>query len=285
MVHPRSEQTATLLPDGEVLVAGGACNGSSKNCDSGSFLDNQRTAELYDPTSGTWTATGSMGEGRDLATATLLRNGEVLVAGGFNNCDDDFCSDLAESELYNPVTGKWQTTGKMHVAREQQSATLLKSGQVLVAAGLNEGGFGRGQVYASAELYNPTTGSWSLTASMSGKHYGQTATLLKNGWVLAAGGQSSASQIYEPNRGVWVMVGAMSTSRTDATATRLSDGNVLVTGGTGTTGSRRGRRRSLMPARARSSVSILPRSTSVLSRSIPPGQRMTTRFRTSGTRR
>src|ERR1700722_8058601 len=81
MIDARSYQTAPLLSDGEVLVAGGACNGSGNNCDSGSSLVNQRTAELYDPSTGTWTLTGSMSEGRDLATATLLQNGKVLVAG------------------------------------------------------------------------------------------------------------------------------------------------------------------------------------------------------------
>ena len=157
MVHPRSGQTATLLPDGKVLVAGGACNGSGYGCDSGSFLVNQRNAELYDPITGTWTVTGSMSEGREFATATLLRNGEVLVAGGLNNCDDTFCTDLAESELYDPATGRWSATGAMHGPREQQSATLLPSGLVLVAGGLNEGGFRNGGVDSSAELYDPAT--------------------------------------------------------------------------------------------------------------------------------
>ena len=236
MVHPRSGQTAVLLSDGKVLVAGGACNGSGYGCDSGSSLVNQRSAELYDPSAGTWAATGSMLDGREFATASLLRSGEVLVAGGFNNCDDSFCTDLAESELYNPNTGQWQKTGTLQGPREQHSATLLENGMVLVAGGLNEGGFGNGGIYSSAELYNPATGSWTPTASMAGRHYGQTATLLKSGWVLVAGGESADAQVFEPTRGVWVPTGAMTTVRTGATATRLPDGHVLVAGGTGPNG-------------------------------------------------
>ena len=95
------------------------------------------SAELYNPATGTWAHTGSMKSGREFHTATLLTNGQVLAAGGFNNCDDDFCSDVATAELYNPATGTWTQTGSMHGAREQHSATLLPDGDVLVAGGLN----------------------------------------------------------------------------------------------------------------------------------------------------
>jgi Galactose oxidase, central domain len=234
MVHPRSEQTATLLPDGMVLVAGGLCNGNGNECDSGSFLENQKTAELYDPDAGRWTATASMIEGRALATATLLADGEVLVAGGFNNCDDDFCSDLNEAELYNPQLGAWTKTGSFKGARELQTATLLGDGSVLLAGGLNLGGFsGKERVYSSATIYDPTTGKWTTTASMPGAHYGQIADTLDNGWVLVAGGQSATAEIYEVGRRVWVEPGAMSTSRTFAASAVLPDGDVLVSGGLG----------------------------------------------------
>jgi N-acetylneuraminic acid mutarotase len=232
----RSGQTATLLPDGDVLVAGGGCNPGAY-CDAGSFLDTLRTAELYDPASGTWTLTGKMHVNREYQTATLLPGGQVLVAGGFTGCDDDFCSDTKTAELYDPATGKWAYTGSMHAAREQQTATLLPGGQVLVAGGYNEGGFnGNPFSYASAELYDPATGIWTLTAPMSTHHYGQTATLLPGGWVLISGGHTASAEIYEPQRGIWVSPGAMSVTRTDQTATLLSDGSVLVTGGDGPDG-------------------------------------------------
>src|SRR5579859_900216 len=238
MVHGRAYQTATLLPNGQVLVAGGACNGIAYGCDSGSSLVNQRSAELYNPATGTWRATGSMTDGRDLATATLLPDGQVLVAGGFSNCDDDFCSDLSEAELYNPATGTWSVTGSLRGPREQHTATLLRDGQVLVTGGFNEGGFtSGGGPYATAELYNPATGTWTTTASMPTARYGHTATLLKNGWVLVTGGQTASATIFEPSRGLWVSPGSMSTARTGHTATLLGNGHVLVTGGTGPDGS------------------------------------------------
>ena len=238
MVHPRSSQTATLLPDGQVLVAGGACNGIAYGCDTGSSWVAQASAELYNPATGKWTATGSMPSGRDQATATLLPDGQVLVAGGLNNCDDSFCTDLREADLYNPATGAWTKTGPMHSPREQQAATLLPNGQVLVTGGLNQGGFtSGGGPEASAERYDPATGTWTATASMPTARYGHTATLLKNGWVLVAGGQTASATIFEPNRGLWASPGSMSTARTDHTATLLGNGDVLVTGGTGSGGS------------------------------------------------
>jgi N-acetylneuraminic acid mutarotase len=228
----RSGATATLLPDGQVLVAGGACNGTAYGCDAGSFLTNQRSAELYDPAAGTWTLTGSMAYGRESHTATLLGDGKVLVTGGFNNCDDDFCYDLNRAELYDPATGRWSPAASMHTAREQQSAALLADGDVLVAGGSNiPMGCCNPTQLASAELYDPATNSWNLTASMPQPHAGAISTLLQNGWALVAGGGSSSANVYEPGLHAWVPVGAMSTVRMAAAAAALPDGRVLVTGG------------------------------------------------------
>jgi N-acetylneuraminic acid mutarotase len=233
----RSGQTATLLDDGQVLVAGGGCNGSGYGCDAGSFLATLRSAELYNPATGTWAKTGSMKDGRESFTATLLQNGQVLATGGFNNCDDDFCSDTNTAELYNPTTGTWTQTGSMQGAREQHTATLLPSGRVLVVGGRNEGGFCCSPFeYSSAELYNPATGTWTPTASMAAKHAGQTATLLPGGWVLVTGGGTQVAEIYEPGPGIWVSPGALSTARTHQTATLLPNNRVLVAGGDGPDG-------------------------------------------------
>jgi N-acetylneuraminic acid mutarotase len=178
-----------------------------------------------------------MADGRQYAAATLLPDGKVLVIGGFNNCDDDFCTDVRTAELYDPATGKWSRTGSMHAGREQFTATLLRGGQVLVAGGLNQGGFCCGQsTFSSAELYDPATGAWRVTASMAARHAGQTAALLHNGWVLVAGGGTSTAEIYEPQRAIWVSPGVMSTARTGAAAALLPSGHVLVTGGTGPDG-------------------------------------------------
>jgi Kelch motif/Galactose oxidase, central domain len=231
---PRAGDTATLLGNGDVLVAGGACNGTAYGCDAGSFQINLKSAEIYDPSSGMWNLTGSMNSGREFQSATLLPDGFVLVAGGFNGCDDDFCTDLRTAELYDPVTGTWLHTSSMSAAREQQTATLLTDGDVLVAGGLTEGGdSGFPRTYSSAELYNPVFGTWSETASMNVARAGQTATLLNSGWVLVSGGGSATSEIYEPGPDVWVPTGGLSTVRTDATATLLGSGDVLVAGGAG----------------------------------------------------
>ena len=236
MTKPRSGQTATLLPDGQVLVAGGGCN-PGHMCNAGSFLTTLRSAELYSPATGTWARTGEMKIPRQFAAAALLKNGKVLVTGGFTGCDDDFCSDTRTAELYNPATGTWSTTGSMHAAREQFGATLLHNGQVLAEGGRNEGGSCcRASRYSSAELYNPATGTWSPTASMAKKHAGQTATLLRNGWVLVAGGGTRTAEIYQPQRAIWVLPGAMSTVRSHPAAALLPDGHVLVTGGNGPDG-------------------------------------------------
>jgi hypothetical protein len=236
----RSGHTATLLPDGRVLVAGGGCNRGQGNCDSGSFLDNLRSAELYNPRTGTWSVTGSMQFERQYFTATLLDNGDVLVTGGFASCDDDFCSDNRQSELYNPKSATWSVTGSLQKAREQFTATLLANGEVLVAGGLNEGGFnGNGETLSEAEIYDSKSGMWTQTGSMSEPRYGQAAALLPGaGWVLAMGGTDDpTSEVYQPVTGKWVPTGSMSTPRTDLTATVLSDGNVLAAGGTDTDGS------------------------------------------------
>jgi Kelch motif len=113
-------------------------------------------------------------------SATLLPNGQVLVAGGYNPSN----SYLASAELYNPATGTFSATGSMTTARIGQTGTLLSIGEVLVAGGGNSSGY-----QASAELYNPATGIFSATGSMITAQFAP-ATLLPNGQVLVAGGNS-----------------------------------------------------------------------------------------------
>jgi hypothetical protein len=156
-----------LLPSGKVLVAAGLSG-------PGSLPD--ASAELYDPASGTWTATGSLNTARYIHTATLLPNGKVLVAGGQNG-------DLASAELYDPASGTWTATGSLNTARYDHTATLLPNGKVLVAGGANST-----DTLASAELYDPTSGTWTATGSLNTAREFHTASLLPNGNVLVAGG-------------------------------------------------------------------------------------------------
>ena len=123
-----------MLPNGKVLVAGGY-NGSG-------YLT---SAELYDPASGSWTATGSLNTARGNHTATLLPNGKVLVAGGYNGG-----GYLTSAELYDPASGSWTATGSLNTARYDHTATLLPNGKVLVAGGYNgSGSYQRGTVRPS----------------------------------------------------------------------------------------------------------------------------------------
>src|SRR4030095_16542343 len=111
----RMNHTATLLPSGKVLLAGGL-----------GFSGVLARAELYDPVSGTCTITGSLANARYFHTATLLPNGKVLVTGGYNGT-----SYLASAELYDPAGGTWTPTGSLAKARQQHTATLLPNGKVL----------------------------------------------------------------------------------------------------------------------------------------------------------
>jgi len=220
-----SEHTATLLPNGKVLVAGGV-NGDI--FEFGSILAN---AELYDPTSGTWTATGSLGAARGEHTATLLPNGKVLVAGGVSNS----YSFLVNAELYDPASGTWTATGSLGAARSDHTATLLPNGKVLVAGGFN-GNLDTGFNLASAELYDPASGTWTATGSLGAARSDHTATLLPNGKVLVAGGfndsnRLASAELYDPASGTWTATGSLGAARNGHIATLLPNGKVLVAGG------------------------------------------------------
>jgi hypothetical protein len=190
MAQTRELHTATLLVNGKVLVAGGWALDMTSYPNTNYALT---SSELYSPLTNSWSPAGSLHDGRAQHTATLLVNGKVLVAGG-ESFEDYYTTGefhaLKTAELYDPATGKWTYTGSLNDARSNHTATLLPNGQVLVAGGFNN--FNMLEKTCdnlnSAELYDPATGKWTYTNLLNTARSGHTATLLKSGKVLAAGG-------------------------------------------------------------------------------------------------
>ena len=234
-ISNRWGHTATLLQDGKVLVAGGYGATSAD----GAF-DYLGSAELYDPATGTWSATGSLSDARCCHTATLLQDGRVLVDGGSNDIDDGIA--LSSAELYDPGAGAWTRTGAAFLKGYSHTATLLPGGGKVLVAGLDEG---NARAF-SAELFDPATGMWSLTGGLNQTREAHTATLLPTGDVLVAGGSRrhfnagtdsvesidfAGAELYNPGTAKWSAAGNLNFARASHAATLLPDGRILVAGG------------------------------------------------------
>ncbi|MGH9937024.1 MAG: Kelch repeat-containing protein, partial [Blastocatellia bacterium] len=216
----RVDHTATLLPNGKVLVAGGIDkNGSMKS------------AELYTSdlsnNVGTWSPTADMNVARQEHRATLLANGKVLVTGGVSGG-----AILDSAEIYDPITGAWTLIDPMPGARVTHTATLLANGKVLITGGRN--GFG---VIRSCAIYDPATNSWGGAGSLNQPRANHTATLLYDGRVLAAGGSPTTSlatsELYDVAANRWANVASqmLPAGHRNHTATLLPNGKVLLVAG------------------------------------------------------
>ncbi len=221
MHEQRAGHTATLLRDGRVLVAGGFKKGPD-----GYTQIYFRSAELYDPATKRFTPTGEMHDARAGHIAVLLRDGTVLVAGGFGGN-----GMLSGAEIYNPSSGTFTSAGRMMTPRGDFTATLLNNGKVLVAGG------GDLDATSSAELYDPLARTFSPGPSMITARKAQTATLMADGRVLIAGGSPrehlvlSTAEIYDPAEGTFTSAGSMGAARYKHAAIALKDGRILIAGG------------------------------------------------------
>jgi hypothetical protein len=219
MLEPRSGHSATLLPNGIVLIAGGMRRNQ----------DFYSSAELYDPATGKFTETGSMAVATVGNAAVLLKSGKVLVVGGWVRGST---TDLAE--IYDPATGTFGDAGHMTVKRARPEVSLLTNGDVLITGGEDHDSPGG---MATAELYLAANGRFEAIAPM---HYGRiahTATVLNDGRVLIAGGAGekdgiiATAEVYDPSTRTFSVSGKLLTPRVKQCAGLLPDGRVLLAGG------------------------------------------------------
>jgi hypothetical protein len=208
VVH--SYHTATLLPDGRVLIAGGQDNVGPET---------HAVGELYDPTTGTFSQADSLNTDRSSHNAVLLPTGRVLITGGHKTTSPGVGVGVTTTELYDPPTGLFSVVGPCACDWEH-TATLLLNGKVLIV-GSN----------SSAVLFDPATATFSATGSMTTPRRNATATLLNDGKVLVAGGFTGAgefatffnsAELYDPNTGTFSLTAGMLTPRREHTATLLA---------------------------------------------------------------
>jgi hypothetical protein len=217
MLEPRSGHSATLLPDGKVLIAGGMRRNQ----------DFYKSSELYDPATGKFERSGDMTIARVGQAAVLLPSGEVLIAGGWVGRG---CTDSAE--LYDPATRRFLPIAKMTTRRGRPSATLLADGDVLITGGADHDS---PEGVSSAELFRSATLSFQAIEPMHYARISHTATLLQDGRVLIVGGRgetlAAVAELYDPKTKKFSETGRLITARYKHTAGLLPDGRVLIAGG------------------------------------------------------
>jgi predicted ATPase len=217
MAYARVDHTATLLPDGTLLVAGGQCGPGR-----------YRACERFDPVAGVWSAAAAMAHPRSRHTATLLADGRVLVAGGSTDAE----GVLAGAELFDPRRGAWRPAAAMACPRASHAAVLLRDGRILVAGGTPDNVEG----HVTCEIYDPAADAWTRAADLAITHQGHPQLLLPDGRVLVVAGSApveplAAVEVYDPARDAWLPAPPLASRRAAPTATLLLDGTVLVVGG------------------------------------------------------
>ncbi|MFO0582654.1 MAG: hypothetical protein U0229_10295 [Anaeromyxobacter sp.] len=229
--HARGYLPASAtLESGKVLVAGGHTDPT----DPGWFSEITNSAEVFDPSVGGWSPTGSMTVPRRSACGVRLASGKVLVAGGWREGPPGVFTSERTAELYDPVGGTWTRTGDMTATRPITTCVLLDSGEVLVTGLADEQ-----EAKGSVDLFDPATGTFARTGAYAHPRWNPTLTKLANGKVLAAGGrldvapfdETATAELYDPQSGTWSPAGALPAGVLCAAAVLLPSGKVLVTGG------------------------------------------------------
>jgi uncharacterized protein YjbI with pentapeptide repeats len=221
MTTSRAEHAATLLANGKVLITGG-------NDNTGTSL---ASAEIYDPVANTFTASSHpMNSARQAHHADLLPNGKVLISGGLDTNNNS----LASAEIYDPVADTFTLTGPMTTARGNHSSALLYTGQILVAGGLT--GPGTGLVLtATAELYNPATGTFTPTVNMSIARGHYAGIVLGDGTDFISGGATLPAginaDIYNPATQTFSVSGNFTAAQAGMREAVAPDGTALLASG------------------------------------------------------
>ncbi len=218
---PRFSHTATRLEDGRVLVAGGwNPNGITRG---------RTSVEIYDPVSNAFSAGPSLSQGRVSHTATLLNDGRVLILGG-NYIENNRSVLATTAEIYDPNTNSFSQIPMLN-PRYNHTATLLKDGKVLIAAGYASV---NSPVSQSLDIFDPVSNTFTEASSLAVGRQEHTATLLKDGRVLIAGGRQTfgltSAEIYNPITDTVVAAGSLNDRKEKHTATLLNDGRVLIVG-------------------------------------------------------
>jgi N-acetylneuraminic acid mutarotase len=226
---PRTEGSLVALPDGRVLAAGGGIEGSPGYTATSS-------AEIYDPNDNSWTVTAPMSVARALATATLLSDGEVLVAGGATAYYSEAGQLTSSVQLFDPKSNTWRETAPLPMPLYTHGAALLTGGRVLVAGGYSSSGNTAPSLNVAFE-YDPATEQWSALAPLSTARAEHTMVALPDGRVLAMGGVDEnytvlrTAEIYDPAANTWTVTGSLPVAIFWPAAGVLADGRVLVAGG------------------------------------------------------
>ncbi|MCA1691343.1 MAG: hypothetical protein LC733_03745 [Actinobacteria bacterium] len=230
--------TLSVLGDGRLLVAGGSAPGTG-GAGGGQTIRPDATAEIFDPRTSTWRTTNAMSTARFEHTATVLADGKVLMAGGQGPGEGGRLTALVTTELYDPAADTFVGSTNLGEGRANHAAVLLNDkSTVLVVGGV--GGTNTDVSLGSAELYDARSGSWTRVAPLAGSRTGSSATLLADGRVLVAGGESSTrgqrrslrqGEVFDTQSREWRSAGDMACPRSEHAAVLLSDASVLVVAG------------------------------------------------------